>query len=339
MKSVKNVVSLSAVLILASLFSTGCLAGNSIEDVIRKSFEVRPGGWLAIEADRGSVEIQAGERKTVDIQVIRTVNTSNQQEAKTRLQEYRLDFSQEGDRVIIHSETRSGGSWLWGDHGRGIQVRFVVQVPREFNVDLKTSGGSITVSDLAGEVRSETSGGSLHFGRTQGPVWGRTSGGSITLDGCSGKADVETSGGSIQIGEVEGEVRAETSGGSISIQKARAAVTASTSGGGITVEDVQGPISAETSGGSVSVTLTRQPQSDCRLTTSGGGIEAVLTAGVHVHVDAKTSGGRVHTDFPVTLQGEVSKTELDASINGGGPLLFLRTSGGSIHIRKLTAEK
>jgi len=51
-------------------------------------------------------------------------------------------------------------------------------------------------------------------------------------------------------------------------------------------------------------------------------------------VEAGTSGGRIHTDFPVTLKGKIDPRKLQATINGGGPLLYLHTSGGSIYLKK-----
>jgi DUF4097 and DUF4098 domain-containing protein YvlB len=112
-------------------------------------------------------------------------------------------------------------------------------------------------------------------------------------------------------------------------------VVARTSGGGIHVDDVMGSIDARTSGGSVTARISRQPEDDCRLTTSGGSVTVSLAKDIRVDVDASTSGGRVSTDFPVTLRGEISKRSLRAKINGGGPELYLRTSGGSIHIREM----
>jgi len=53
---------------------------------------------------------------------------------------------------------------------------------------------------------------------------------------------------------------------------------------------------------------------------------------VHVNVDASTSGGSVSSDFPVPTSGD--HQNLRAAINGGGPLLQLRTSGGGINIQK-----
>jgi hypothetical protein len=55
---------------------------------------------------------------------------------------------------------------------------------------------------------------------------------------------------------------------------------------------------------------------------------------IGVDVNARTSGGSVHTEFPVTVQGEIKRSRLDAKLNGGGPELYLRTSGGSIYLKK-----
>ena len=51
-----------------------------------------------------------------------------------------------------------------------------------------------------------------------------------------------------------------------------------------------------------------------------------------VDLDARTSGGRVSSDFP----GEFNKqrTKLMATLNGGGPNLVLSTSGGNVDVRK-----
>ena len=95
-----------------------------------------------------------------------------------------------------------------------------------------------------------------------------------------------------------------------------------------------GAIRADTSGGSIKVFISQQPESDCKLTTSGGSITVYMESGIGVTVDAKTSGGRISTDFPVTIKGEIKHSALRAKINGGGPELYLRTSGGCIYIRE-----
>ena len=101
-----------------------------------------------------------------------------------------------------------------------------------------------------------------------------------------------------------------------------------TSGGGIAVKDLEGEVASKTSGGSLHFDKIT---GNVRGSTSGGSIEAGFVDG---DVDVRTSGGHVSTDFPVTIQGEIDRSSLQAKINGGGPELYLRTSGGGIHIKK-----
>jgi DUF4097 and DUF4098 domain-containing protein YvlB len=308
----------------------------AIEDTIKKSFKVEAGGQLILESDIGSVEVRAGQDNALEVEVIRNVHTSISSKAKRIMEDFKIDFRQEGNTVYITGDyERDGFTRFWDElFGKSIRVKFLVSVPAKFNLDLKTGGGSISVEDIEGQIQSRTSGGSLHFDRVKGPILGKTSGGSIKLLSGVGKAELRTSGGGITIGEVEGDIIAHTSGGSIKIGRAKGEVDASTSGGSIRVEEVTGAIKARTSGGSITASISGQPASDSRLTTSGGSVTLSLAEDIKADVDAHTSGGRVHTDFPVTIQGEVSRSSLRARINGGGPELYLRSSGGSIYIRK-----
>jgi len=306
------------VFILFFMYSCSPALSADTEDVINRSFNVSAGGTLTMDVSRGSIEVDTGEGEVVKVKVIRRLGTSSESRAQEIFEKYKIDFHHSGRDVTIETDDHTSReglfSWLKGSN---LRVRFIVTVPGKYNLDLKTSGGSISVSEIQGEVKAKTSGGSLTFDYIKGPVWGRTSGGSIQLEKCSGDVDVHTSGGSIRIGAVEGDVKADTSGGSVH------------------VEEVMGTINASTSGGSMSAAISSQPEGDCSLTTSGGSITVNLKDDIKVDLDAKTSGGRVSTDFPVTIQGEMSKSRLKGKINGGGPGLYLRTSGGSIHIKKL----
>ena len=70
------------------------------------------------------------------------------------------------------------------------------------------------------------------------------------------------------------------------------------------------------------------------LRTSGGGIFLTVPADFKADLDASTSGGRVKTDLPVTVKGTISKNKLQGAVNGGGPNVILRTSGGNIELRE-----
>ncbi|UCD94691.1 MAG: DUF4097 family beta strand repeat protein [Candidatus Zixiibacteriota bacterium] len=303
-------------LIFASLLAFALAIGSAPPGLAdhkktwEKTFEINPGGLLTVEADLGSIEVGTSSSNEVEVEVIVKAGREKY------LDDFKVEFEQNGNDVSVFGELMKRRSF-WSSIRKPLRVEFLITVPKQYNLDLYTVGGSISVGDLDGDVRSETAGGSLNFERINGTVEGRTSGGSISVESCVGEADVKTSGGSITLGEVKGEVSAKTSGGSI------------------TVEEVMGMIDAATSGGSVTAYITGQPEDDCRLSTSGGSVSVYLEDDVGVYVDAHTSAGRVETDFPVAGRGKTRKSSLRGKINDGGPELYLRTSGGNIYINEI----
>lgn len=310
-----NFLKFAVIMLAAAFYLAACTPMMAeTEDVINKSFDVSSGGTLIMDVDGASIEVETGSSDKVEIKVIRKARTSSKRKAEEIFEDYEIEFDQKENDVIIESDYHRGKKLFnWGNR---IRVKFIVTVPDKYHLDVKTSGGSIRAEDIEGDVKAKTSGGSLSFAHVKGELWGRTSGGSIKLQGCTGDADVKTSGGSIRIGKVKGEV------------------TAITSGGSITVEEVKGTINAVTSGGSVKASISEQPQGDCKLKTSGGSVTVNLAEGIELDLEAKTSGGRVHVNLPVSIKGKVSKKYVKGELNGGGPLLYLKTSGGSIRINK-----
>lgn len=315
---------------LSILFASFLLLGSgslaAAQGQIERTFDVAPGGLLRVDAERASIKVQSGAGSQLVLEI----------EAKgwgrdDLEEDFDIRFNQSGNTVTLEIEARRKASRWFSFGNKGIKVHAFV--PSKFDVDLKTSAGSISVDDLQGEVRSATSGGGLTFGRIDGMVWGRTSGGSIRLEESSGPVDVHTSGGSIRIGDVQGSVEAVTSGGSIEIARTQGSVTAKTSGGSIRIEEVLGRLEARTSGGSISAAIASQPEEDCYLGTSGGNVTVELARGLGFDLDAKASGGRVTSDLSVTVRGSIGKNTLHGQLNQGGPKLTLRTSGGGIKIR------
>ncbi|MDZ7267190.1 MAG: DUF4097 domain-containing protein [candidate division KSB1 bacterium] len=284
------------------------------EERSEKSFTVKPGGWLELRADFGSVEVTSWAKDEVRVEVTKRVEGRSQRRASELFKDYEITYNQTANGVAIVAKMYGGSRRWWGGND-GLQVEFRLSVPQKYNLDLNTAGGSISVDNLIGEARLKTSGGSLTLGRIEGPVDARTSGGSIT------------------VGEVDGEVEVETSGGSISVDGAGGSLRAHTSGGGVTLRRLRGSVTASTSGGSLSAELLEQFNAPCDLSTSGGGISVYLAPGIKADVDARTSGGEVESDLPITVQGAIGEGKLQGKLNGGGPLLTLRTSGGDIRLR------
>ncbi len=257
MKNLGKIVIASA---LALAFIALSQANTSVSE---NSFSVDQGGTLYIDTDSGSIEVESHELDTVEVMVRR------------KSDDLEVDVSQNGNDVKIKGTRKGFGFMSFGKSG----AHFLIKVPRRYSTDLRTSGGSIELAAITGEV------------------------------------DAYTSGGSITLGKIVGDVKVKTSGGSIS------------------VDEVVGNVNAHTSGGSVKVRFAAQPTQDSRLTTSGGSITAYLESSVGINLDAKTSGGRVSSEFAV--KGLIKRTKIKGEINGGGPQLTLKTSGGSVRVKKL----
>lgn len=317
----------AAVLGLASISA----AHAAIESPIHRNFNVQAGGTITIDADIGDIKVTSGG-SNVSVDVIRKARTSSRSHADELFKDFEVTFSQEQNDVRIHARYNHPTSWFhWNTD---LDVRFVVSVPAQYNVDLNTSGGDIVVSDLGGQAHVRTSGGDIDLGRIDGVVDAHTSGGDVSLSSSRAGATLSTSGGDIKVGDAMGSLNVKTSGGSIDIRRASADLRAHTSGGSIEIGDARGAIDASTSGGSIKAHLSQQPRSDSKLSTSGGGITVHVASNVALDIDAQTSGGDVASDVPVTILGKQNDSSLNGKMNGGGPKLVLRSSGGDIRLAK-----
>jgi DUF4097 and DUF4098 domain-containing protein YvlB len=308
--------------ILIAFAATSVFAATATP--VHRTFNVASGGTLTIDADVGDIEVTSGSGSAVTVDVTQSSRSSRFMD---------VTAEQQGNDVVVRGKFE--GSQHWFNFNFNGDAKFVVSVPSRYSVQLSTSGGDIRVSDLQGEARVKTSGGGIKLGNIEGTVNAHTSGGDISLGGSRGAADLYTSGGGIDIGDVAGNIQAKTSGGSVDVRRAGGDLYIRSSGGGIEIGEALGTVNAETSGGSIRARLASQPKNDSRMSTSGGGITVSIAPNVSVDVDAHTSGGEVETDVPVTLLGRQNESSIEGKINGGGPKLMLRSSGGDIRIRKL----
>lgn len=303
---------LTAGLIAASVVA----AQAKIERTVEKSFTVNGPGLLKLET-QGGIRVVAGDSATVHVTAKQKIKAGSEEEADELLKKLELTMEQDGNDVTVRSkyERRMSG-FHWGSWPP-VQVDFVVEVPRGFSADLRTSGGGIKVGDLDGRVDVRTSGGGITLGRMGGPVQAHTSGGGISLEECRADVELNTSGGGITVGRVAGAAELHTSGG------------------GIKIESVEHAVRAHTSGGSIRAGISGPLAEDCSLSTSGGGVSVTVDKTAAFELDASTSGGSVDADgLTLTLRdSNKGRSRLAGTVNGGGPLLKLRSSGGSITVR------
>jgi hypothetical protein len=313
------------------------------EEHLNKKFTVQTGGKLVVDADFGSIDVSPSSNSEVTVDVWRKASRKNKADEEAFLRDNPVNFTQEGDTVTVRSRRKSPSAlhWFWGSHNKN-EAKYVITVPSQFSAGLKTSGGGISARDLTGEVKADTSGGGVEFVRIHGPLDGDTSGGDIRVADCQGEIKIQTSGGGLTVTGASGSLHGGTSGGGITIKAFHGPARVETSGGNLEIESVAGNIDGSTSGGSIATILSSPLAGEVRLETSGGDVTARIAADVAFDLDAETSGGSVNSDLPVTVSGKMDHDRLKGAVNGGGKLVRLRTSGGSIRVEKFlkqTAER
>jgi hypothetical protein len=292
---------------------------------MEKQLPLPPGGAFTLETEVGAVTVVGDSAADVFAVV------TSQRDDLARRMDFRFDARTGAVRVRATRRSHLVADWLrnWGWNDR---LRFEVHVPRRTGVAVQTAGGFVTVTDLDGGARIRTSGGALRLQNIAGDVEARTSGGPVHVQDVRGSVLARTSGGRIDIATVGGRIEASTSGGPIRIDASRADVSARTSGGGIHVNEAGGRVEARTSGGPILVRFAPGNGHGGALHTSGGSVHAAIDPATAVSIDAASSGGRVTSDLAVRTWRESGRYALRGDLNGGGPTLQVRTSGGPVRV-------
>jgi hypothetical protein len=146
---------------------------------------------------------------------------------------------------------------------------------------------------------------------------------------------LKTSNGRINIEAIDGTVGLRSSNGRIEAEHINGAAEARTSNGRIEFTNITGPIETRTSNGSIAI---ESPQplaagNSIKCETSNGSVRLELAHASAFDLEARTSNGRIRTNFDVDrTDGGDSKRRINGTVNGGGPLLDLTTTNGSISI-------
>ncbi len=209
-------------------------------------------------------------------------------------------------------------------------------------LNLHTGGGSIKINAAKGKVSAETGGGSISVGGSHEAVMVQTGGGSIDVQNCGGDVRASTGGGSVEIGEVGGRADLQSGGGSIRLASAKGPVTASTGGGTIQLYKLMNGARAESGAGSITAEFL-SVNTDSTLETSVGDVIVYIGPNARVTVKASVemaNGHKIRSDFSElkisSEGGEWGPRNYFAqgSLNGGGPVLRVRTTSGNIEFRR-----
>jgi hypothetical protein len=149
----------------------------------------------------------------------------------------------------------------------------------------------------------------------------------------------------LNLGDVYGSVTADTGGGTVKLASAKGDVRVVTGGGAVELMKLGQSAHVETGGGTITAQFVagRSQFKDSMLRTAVGNVVVYLPRDLGVNVHASTemaNGAGITSAFPgLTISSEGGKygpksMSAEGMLNGGGPILRVRTTIGQIDIRQ-----
>jgi len=148
------------------------------------------------------------------------------------------------------------------------------------------------------------------------------------------KLDLKGSDGRVSITDVKGPILAKTSDGSLDIEGADGSLEARTSDGKMRVSGRFDHLDLQSSDGGITATalLGSKVMSSWSLHASDGRVELRIPENLNANVSLRTSDGHIDIDLPLAVSGRLGTHNIEGKLNGGGELLDIHTSDGSIHV-------
>ncbi len=230
------------------------------DDDSSRTCEVReytlPPGPLTVDGGRnGGIRVEGWDRNEIGIQAIVTARGRDEAEAARLASEVQV---QAGGGKVMSTGPSTQGRASWS-------VSYRIRVPRQNDLDLSANNGGISIVEVAGTIRFDT-----------------------------------TNGG-VRLSDVGGDVRGATRNGGVAI----ALGGRQWDGTGLDVE------------------------------TRNGGVTLSIPDGYNADLTTRTVNGGFRTEFPLTLQGELTaRNGISTTLGAGGAPVSVRTTNGGVRINR-----
>ncbi len=187
---------------------------------------------------------------------------------------------------------------------------------------IQASGSSqAEADDLAKQVRIETSGAKIF---ATGPESRREAHWSVSYEiFVPRKSDLSlvSHNGGISIIDVQGRLDFTAVNGGVSLRHVGGSVRGGTTNGGLSIE----------------LTGDRWDGEELDVKTTNGGISMSVPENYSAHLETGTVNGNLSIDFPVTVQGRITR-EIAVNLGAGGPTIRAMTTNGGVRVKRGTGN-
>lgn len=248
------------------------------------------------------------------------------------------------NQVVIHGVVRGSNDWFGGDAESAVRAV-------ESNPPIEQSGNSIRIGyNLPEESKRHVSISYEVTVPSDTALQAHSGSGDIGVEGLRKNVTVTTGSGDVNLRDLGPQSNARTGSGSIKGQDIALPFTAHTGSGGVQADltgngnaDVEsgsgdvrlrglkGGLRART--GSGDITVDGNVQSGWNLHTGSGSVRMSVGSSQGFNLYARTGSGSIHSDLPITMQGNLNRHELKGTVRGGGPDVEVSTGSGDVELK------
>ncbi len=361
-----------SILLMGLALAFSAMAREEYRRNFDKTVPLRAGERVSIEHKFGDVVVQTHPQAEVVIHAEIRATGSDADEAKAFADRIEIAVDPSASELFIRTRYPDGQRSHFGGRNASYSVRYDVTIPETSPLEVRNSFGAVSVTgvkansditasygkvefhDGRGVQRFENSFGGLELTNNVGDVTIQGNYGAVDVSGVTGALEVRNRFGKVTVARVtngvtvtngNGSIQVTDSGGPGTIRNSFGPVTIrgyhggplsiQSSFGGVMLDGVSGPLQVENQNGVVDATsVARASCQPIIIRTSFSTLRVRLPGDASYHVSARTSFGRVHTDFPLTLSGSISNNDINGTIGGGRCELNLTDNNGTIEILK-----
>lgn len=295
-------------------------------DKVTQSIKVGDGAVLDLSHLAGDVRVTGGGGSEIRIDATKRVRHRDTGEGKRLLDLLRVDINNFGNRVEVRTlyprRTSTRGNSM------SASVDYVITVPADAAVTLRSVSGNIFVSNVRGEVRAEAVSGDVNIGGTPNVAVAKTVSGDVLAR---------------DIGTETALVLSTVSGTVIGTGLKLRTLEAGSVSGDVRLTGSQiERLEARSVSGNIEFDAPLAKGGRYEFTSHSGNVRILLSGNTGFELDADTFSGSVRSDVPVTLRSVGSTARerrgsaraIRGSYGDASAILSVRSHSGSVVITK-----
>ena len=321
---------------------------------------------ITIRNRSGDITVRSSDEAQVRVDGKKNVNAWSERDAEHLASAVSVEIAKNGDAYEVRPVNGGGGD-------ARVRLDMDISVPKKASLTVHNDHGDVSVSDMDKPVIVSTTTGDVEVRDTAGDVAVDTQRGDVKVSDTKGNVKIGGRGGEVNVsgatgaltvdGEFRGPVRAdkiakgvrfvshrtdltitqlsghmETGSGNLEIADAPGNLTLRTNSYDISIENAGGKVKVENRNGNIEVRFSQPPKDDIEITNSSSPITLILPESSSFEIGADCHSCDIDSEFSADSLKQTS-TSGDSHLegkygNGRGPKITLKTSYGSIFIRK-----